>query len=90
MLAPPLEPGESTVYAASGDLKAQARLDFLPELRNMIATGVIEGVINARNLNTRALVPATRVRRLRRGASPDLARLERRQDRRVACARPST
>ena len=58
-LAPPLEPGESMVYAKSGELKAQARLDFLPDLRDMVATGVLEGVINARNLNTRALQPAT-------------------------------
>ena len=58
LLSPPLEPGESMVYASSGALKSQARLDFLPEMRDMIATGVIEGVINARNLSTRALVPA--------------------------------
>jgi len=57
-LVPPVEPGENTVYASSGGLKAQARLDFLPELRDMIATGVIEGIINAHNINTRALVPA--------------------------------
>ena len=57
LLMAPLEPGESQVYAASGKHKAQARLDFLPELRNMIATGVIEGIVNMRNINTRALVP---------------------------------
>jgi uncharacterized repeat protein (TIGR01451 family) len=57
-LVPTLEPGENMVYASSGGLKAQARLDFLPELRQMVATGVIEGIINARNINTRALVPA--------------------------------
>ncbi|HEX7465417.1 MAG TPA: hypothetical protein VF309_02170, partial [Usitatibacter sp.] len=58
LLTPPLEAGESQVYASSGRLKAQARLDFLPELRNMIAAGVIEGIVNVRNINTRALVPA--------------------------------
>jgi hypothetical protein len=58
LLTPPLEPGESRVYAASGPFKAEARLDFLPELRNMIATGVIEGIVNMRNINTRALTPA--------------------------------
>ncbi|HXF77849.1 MAG TPA: SdrD B-like domain-containing protein, partial [Usitatibacter sp.] len=58
-LVPTLEPGENMVYASSGRLKAQARLDFLPEMRDMVATGVIEGIINARNINTRALQPAT-------------------------------
>ena len=58
LLTPPLEPGESRVYAASGPFRAEARLDFLPELRNMIATGVIEGIVNMRNINTRALTPA--------------------------------
>ncbi|MGZ5749973.1 MAG: SdrD B-like domain-containing protein [Usitatibacter sp.] len=58
LLTPPIEPGESRVYAASGPFKAEARLDFLPELRNMIATGVIEGIVNMRNISTRALTPA--------------------------------
>ncbi|MGZ5642122.1 MAG: SdrD B-like domain-containing protein [Usitatibacter sp.] len=57
-LLPPLEPGESQIVVTSGEFKAQARLDFLPELRDMIATGVIEGVVNMRNVNTRALTPA--------------------------------
>ncbi len=58
LIMPPLAPGESQLYVSSGGFKAEARLSFLPELRSMIATGVIEGVINARNINTRALVPA--------------------------------
>ncbi|MBZ0248920.1 MAG: hypothetical protein K8F93_04615, partial [Burkholderiales bacterium] len=41
----------------SGTARAEARLDFLPELRPLIATGVIEGVLNLRNLDPRALVP---------------------------------
>ncbi len=57
LVTPPLEPGASRIVAASGAFKAEARLDFLPELRNMIATGVIEGIVNVRNINTRSLVP---------------------------------
>jgi uncharacterized repeat protein (TIGR01451 family) len=57
-LAPPLEPASTQIVVTSGPLKAEARLDFLPELRSLIATGVIEGTVNMRSINTRALVPA--------------------------------
>ncbi len=57
-LEPPLDPGESRIVATSGTLKAEARLDFLPELRNLMAAGVVEGIVNMRNINTRALTPA--------------------------------
>ncbi|MBX3673919.1 MAG: DUF11 domain-containing protein [Burkholderiales bacterium] len=57
-LAPPLEPASTNIAVTSGALKAEARLDFLPELRPLIATGVVEGVLNLRNLDPRALVPA--------------------------------
>ncbi len=56
-IAPPLDPGPGQVVATSGNLRAAARLDFLPELRSLVAAGVIEGVVNMRNINTRALVP---------------------------------
>ena len=39
-------------------LKAEARLDFLPELRSLVATGVIEGVVNMRNMKAGAIQPA--------------------------------
>ena len=58
LLAAPDTPVESLVRATSGILKAEARLDFLPDLRPMIAAGVIEGVLNLRKLDSRALVPA--------------------------------
>lgn len=57
LLAPP-EPGEARIVATSAGFKAEARVDFLPELREMIATGVIEGIVNMRNVNTRAMTPA--------------------------------
>jgi uncharacterized repeat protein (TIGR01451 family) len=56
-LLPPLEPGAAQLTVASGPFKAEARLDFLPELRSMIATGVIEGIVNLRNNAGRALTP---------------------------------
>ena len=57
-LLPPRDPGQATVRATSGILKAESKLDFMPDLRPLIATGILEGVINLRNVNTRALVPS--------------------------------
>ena len=57
-LLSPLEPGEGEIRASSGDIKAYARVKFLPELRPLIAVGVIEGAINLRSLDTRSLQPS--------------------------------
>jgi large repetitive protein len=58
LLMPPIEPGESRIVATSGPFKAEAKLDWLPELRSLIATGVIEGVVNVRHLSRDAMAPA--------------------------------
>ncbi len=58
LLIPPQEPGEAILRATSGALSAEARTYFLPDLRPMVAAGVIEGVLNLRKLNTKALVPS--------------------------------
>ncbi len=57
MLLSPLDPGEAEIRAASGGIKAYAVVKFLPELRPLIAAGVIEGAINFRSLNAQALQP---------------------------------
>lgn len=57
-LLPPREPASTQVVVTSGALKAEARLDFLPELRSLVAAGVVEGIVNLRGVNSRALVPA--------------------------------
>ena len=57
MLLSPLDPGEAEIRAASGAIKAFATVKFLPELRPLIAAGVIEGAINFRSLNAQALQP---------------------------------
>ncbi len=58
LLTPPRDPSQATVRATSGITKGEAKLDFMPDLRPLIASGVIEGVLNLRNVNTRALVPS--------------------------------
>lgn len=57
-LVAPTEPGASVIVVTAGNLKAEGRLDFLPELRNMVAAGVLEGVINMRNIGSKAIQPA--------------------------------
>ena len=57
LLLPPVEPGQASIRISSGIIKADSRVDFLPDLRPLIGAGIIEGVINLRNLNTNGLVP---------------------------------
>ncbi len=54
----PIEPTEAEVLVSAGDIKGKALLKFVPELRPMIAVGVIEGAINLRRLGNTALQPA--------------------------------
>lgn len=56
-LLPPLEPGESRLRASSGGLKAEGLLIFVPELRPMLAVGVLEGTLNLSDLDARAAFP---------------------------------
>jgi len=57
-LMPPNDPAQARLSIESGRVKAEAPFDFLPDLREMVAAGVIEGVLNLRKLDSRALVPA--------------------------------
>lgn len=57
-LMAPIEPGEALIAVTAGATKAEAKLDFLPELRSMIAAGVIEGIVNVRKLSANSLLPA--------------------------------
>ena len=57
-LIPPSEPGQAQIKVSSGDVKGEAKLDFLPDLRDLIAVGVIEGVLNLRKLDARGFAPA--------------------------------
>ena len=57
-ITPPVDPAEALIRVSSGDIKAEAKLDFMPDLRDLIAAGVIEGVLNLRKLDARGLSPA--------------------------------
>lgn len=56
-LLPPLEPGEARLVVSSGDLKDDRRLAFLPELRPMVAVGVIEGRFALNRLSRNNILP---------------------------------
>ena len=56
-LRSPFEPGESEIRVMSGNIKGAGRVKFLPEMRPMIAIGIVEGAINLRNLDMRSLQP---------------------------------
>ncbi len=56
-LLPPTDVGKSRITVESGRVRADEPLDFLPELRQLVASGLVEGIINLRKLNSNALVP---------------------------------
>ncbi len=56
-ILPPVDPGQAMISVESGRVRVNTPLDFLPDLRDMIAVGLIEGIINLRKIDSRALVP---------------------------------
>ena len=57
LLSPPQNPGDEFLRVSSGVLKVQKKISFVPELRPMIAAGVIEGALNLRKLSLKNLIP---------------------------------
>ncbi len=65
-LAAPAEPASGWLRASAGSaagslagsITGQVNVHFLPDLRPLVAAGVIEGMLNLRRLDSRALVPA--------------------------------
>ncbi|NMM08154.1 hypothetical protein [Polaromonas sp.] len=58
LLLPPSQPGKGELSAINGKVKVITLIEFVPNLRPMIAAGLIEGTINLRNLNPAALQPS--------------------------------
>ena len=56
-LLAPLEPGDATIRVSSGVLKSEVVLPFLPDLRPLIAAGVLEGRVNLNKLKWGAIGP---------------------------------
>ncbi|MGH8532111.1 MAG: hypothetical protein ACREV1_05110 [Gammaproteobacteria bacterium] len=57
-LLPPHEPREDLIRVSSGVLQAERRVTFLPELRPLIAAGVVEGTLDLRSFDLGKLVAA--------------------------------
>ncbi|ARU32415.1 hypothetical protein CAP31_12445 [Sulfuriferula sp. AH1] len=57
-LVPPDTPRSGMLYAISGKTQTEARIAFVPALRDMLAVGVVEGAINLRRLSAGAVEPA--------------------------------
>lgn len=58
LLLPPAQPGKAELTITSGTVKSTSTIEFMPNLRPMIAAGIVEGTINLRKLNPSALQPA--------------------------------
>jgi large repetitive protein len=59
-LLPPLNPGDTLIRVSSGVIKTDYKVAFLPELRPMIAVGVVEGMIQLRNPSLTGVFAANR------------------------------
>ncbi len=75
-LMPPTQPGQETLRVMSGILKAEHLVAYLPELRPLIASGIIEGALNTHSLNASQLTPISaqdsfeqEIRRMSRGGA---------------------
>lgn len=57
-LVAPTQAGEAKVRVSSGTFKAESNIRFVPELRPMIAAGIIEGMVSFKNFNSAKVSPA--------------------------------
>ncbi len=57
-LLAPTTPQEVLLRVTSGDVSAQGQISFFPEMRDMLAVGLIEGIVAKRNLRSDALAPS--------------------------------
>lgn len=56
-LLSPQQPGEALVRVSSGVLTSESKLFFVPELRPIIATGLVEGTINLQGKSLSGMLP---------------------------------
>ena len=57
-LQPPIQPGPAVVRVSSGGVSSEARIEFVPELRPMMAAGVVEYQLNFGGLARSAVQPS--------------------------------
>ncbi|PLX94414.1 MAG: hypothetical protein C0621_05480, partial [Desulfuromonas sp.] len=59
LLLPPQEPGRARLRLDGGVIRQEVALEFLPELRPLVASGLLEGMINLRRLGKGAILDAS-------------------------------
>jgi len=57
-LLAPATPQDVLLRVSAGNVAAQGTLSFLPELRDMLAVGLIDGIISKRSLSSRDIAPS--------------------------------
>lgn len=57
-LMPPIEPGESMVRVSSGGVSSESKIVFVPELRPMMAAGIVEYQVNFGSFSRNAIQPS--------------------------------
>ena len=57
-LRAPKDAGEASIKASSGTLAAATRVDFVPDLRPMVAAGVIDGALSLKRIGGNVSKPA--------------------------------
>jgi uncharacterized repeat protein (TIGR01451 family) len=57
-LMPPMEPGPATLRVSSGGVSAESKIEFVPELRPMLAAGLVEYQINFGGRGSSAVQPS--------------------------------
>ena len=57
-LQAPADPGKALLRAYTGTAKVEAPITFVPDLRELLAVGLVEGVINLRGLGSNSVVPS--------------------------------
>ncbi len=58
-LLPPAEPGDAKVIVSSGSLRREQVLSFLPDLRPLVASGIVEGRVLLKGFTASRLNPTT-------------------------------
>ena len=59
-LLPPDMPGESLIRVSSGITESTFELDFLPDLRPLMVSGILEGAVGMRTLGSDEVTPASK------------------------------
>ncbi|HET6840590.1 MAG TPA: hypothetical protein VFK06_02740 [Candidatus Angelobacter sp.] len=58
LLMPPAEPGSSLIRVSSGGVSAQTKIEFVPELRPLLAAGIVEYQVNFGGLGHNSTQPS--------------------------------